>query len=88
MSIVIVSAELGVFVGSFLGLGLWTNLDTGGRIEAVTFESKTVALEFAETWDTQIPDLEFFYVRNGHWRTLIEDGLPIGDMAENERRAR
>ena len=84
MQFVIVSTELGVFVGYALGLAFWTNLETAGQIEAVTFENPIQAYQFSQTWDNQMDDLSFVPVPNGHWRTLAQRGLPTADMADNE----
>lgn len=40
----------GVYIGSFLGLEFWSNLETAGQDSAVTFTSEAEAMEHAETW--------------------------------------
>jgi hypothetical protein len=55
MAVVIYSKEDGVYLGSFLGLGFWTNLDTAGQSSAVTFPSEQAARDYMATWDTPPP---------------------------------
>jgi hypothetical protein len=55
MAVVIYSKEDGVYLGSFLGLGFWTNLDTAGQSSAVTFPSEQAARDYMATWDTPAP---------------------------------
>ena len=40
--------EWGIFIGTFLGMGLWSKLDCLGQAYAVTFSSATEALEWAQ----------------------------------------
>ena len=42
--------ENGVYIGDFLGLGFWSNLETAGQDSAVTFNSEAEAMGHAETW--------------------------------------
>lgn len=44
--------EMGIYLGSCMGLGFWTKLDPVGQNEAVTFESSEQALKHASTWDS------------------------------------
>lgn len=54
---VLVSPELGVYLGNALGLGFWSKLDAAGQLDAVAFANPEIAMEFAATWDTQVPNL-------------------------------
>lgn len=51
--VIILSRSLGVYLGQFLGLGLWSKGEScDGQIkEACTFPSADEALRFMETWD-------------------------------------
>lgn len=46
MSVVIVHPDLGVYLGSCLGLGFWSKMDPVGQPAAVTFPSAEVASSF------------------------------------------
>lgn len=47
---------MGVYIGSFLGLGFWSKMDAAGQPCAVTFESRKAFGEFSKEWETQPPD--------------------------------
>lgn len=55
--VVIVSEELGIYLGSFLGLGFWSKLDDAGQPSAVTFKSEIEAMQYAASWDNTPTDL-------------------------------
>lgn len=47
----LVSQSMGVYLGSCMGMGFWSKLDSVGQTEAVTFDSpKTIQQVMAE-WD-------------------------------------
>ncbi len=56
---VLYSSELGVYLGSCMGLGFWSNLDPAGQPSAVVFPNKEKAFEFANTWESPVEDLKF-----------------------------
>jgi ribA/ribD-fused uncharacterized protein len=43
--------EMGIYVGSFIGLGIWSKLDDGDQPCAVTFESDAEADAVMASWD-------------------------------------
>lgn len=47
---IIVHKEYGVFLGSMLGLGFWSKLDSAGQDEACTFSSPKEAFEYVSAW--------------------------------------
>ena len=52
---VIHSVEWGVYLGSAMGLGFWSKLDSVGQEEACTFKSKEEAQKHIDTWDSKPP---------------------------------
>lgn len=55
---VLVHDEMGIYIGSGLGMGFWSKLDPVGQPCAVTFPSPEAAMEFAATWDSQLQNLK------------------------------
>lgn len=53
---VIYSKDWGVYLGSAMGLGFWSNLDPVGQPEACVFENEAQAKKIMESWDTPPPD--------------------------------
>lgn len=58
----IVSQELGVYIGSCMGMGFWSRLDAVGQASAVSFESEEDGLQYASTWESPVEDLQFIPV--------------------------
>ncbi len=56
MRALIVSNELGIYLGSFMGLGFWSKLDKAGQDEAVTFPDEESAREYMATWENPVAD--------------------------------
>jgi hypothetical protein len=78
------SSEEGVYLGSFMGMGFWSKLDPVGQDHACTFESREKAIEYSETWDSQIAGLNTREVRCGdsHYANIeecVNAGLPRWD---------
>lgn len=66
-SIVISSADWGVYLGTAMGMGFWSNLDPVGQDVACTFESEEQAKEIIASWDSQPPaDTKFTLVEAKH----------------------
>ncbi len=63
---ILVHPEYGVYIGSFLGLGFWSKMDCGDQDAAVVFESKSDAIAYAKSWETQINGLFAVAVKNTH----------------------
>ena len=61
MAIVITHPEQGIFVGSFLGLGLWSMWDAGEQPAVATFESEQQARDFVRSWDNGNDDSVYGY---------------------------
>ena len=53
--LVIHHRERGIYLGSFLGLGIWSKLDPAGQDSAVTFESIYEAESHMASWDEGRP---------------------------------
>lgn len=52
----IVSNELGIYLGSFWGLGFWSKLDAAGQDEAVTFKDELDAADHMSEWENPVDD--------------------------------
>jgi hypothetical protein len=59
---IITHPTLGVFIGTFLGFGMWSKLDPVGQDSAATFTSAEEAQSYAETWSSPILGLEYLPV--------------------------
>lgn len=53
---VIVHPEMGIYLGSAIGLGFWSKLDPVGQTHAVTFENRVQADWAMSKWDHGRPD--------------------------------
>lgn len=57
MSVVIVHNEMGVYLGSCMGLGFWTLLDPAGQPSACVFSDASEARDHIRAWqDGSTPD--------------------------------
>lgn len=56
MRFVINHPEMGIYLGSCMGLGFWTKLDAAGQASAVTFQTEADAEMFMASWDGGRPD--------------------------------
>lgn len=45
--------ELGIYLGSCMGLGFWSKLDAAGQTEAVTFPSPEAGIAAIKSWQDQ-----------------------------------
>lgn len=74
--IIVVSKSMGVYLGSFLGLGFWSKIDAAGQPSAVTFENETALREFTKGWETPLPnDISFLEVNIDeppYWASMKE----------------
>ena len=62
---VIFHPEHGVFLGEFLGLGIWSELDSAGQNAATTFPNQEAAEAFLKTWPTQLEGIQTVPVTPG-----------------------
>lgn len=62
MRIVIVSKSLGVYLGSCMGMGFWSKLDSVGQPSAITFCDDGEASAHIATWDEAPCDYDFVSV--------------------------
>ena len=53
----------GVYLGSFLGFGIWSLLDSAGQEKAITFDSMEEAHEVVKSWDNPVKDYGVRMVR-------------------------
>ena len=53
---VITHPEMGIYLGSAMGLGFWSKLDPVGQPSAVTFASIDEAKEHMANWDGGTPE--------------------------------
>jgi hypothetical protein len=65
---IIYHEEMGVYLGNGLGFGFWSKLDHLGLPEATVFDSTEQAREFAATWESPVPNLQY---------------IPVATAAEN-----
>ena len=86
MSVVLYQEEMGVYLGSFLGLGFWSKWDAGGQNVACTFKSAAQAAEIMKTWDN-IPECVYaipVHVDNASYYATMDEcvkaGLPAWEV--------
>lgn len=48
---VITHAEMGIYLGNYMGLGFWTLMDSADQPMAVVFDNKKDAYEHIRSWD-------------------------------------
>lgn len=89
-AVVIVHLDMGVYLGSALGLGFWSALDSAGQCEAVTFENETAARDCVSTWvENGDPDAYGYTSVSADASATITDlckaglGHVLGDMLLN-----
>ncbi len=76
--IILFSKDQGVYLGSFIGLGFWSNLDSVGQVSAVTFKNESEAKRFVESWECEPPaDLQYLSVK-----TVSEHSATIKECVE------
>lgn len=56
MAYVIQDPELGIYIGSCMGLGFWTKVDPIGQPSVVTFGSIQDAEDYMQTWECGRPE--------------------------------
>jgi hypothetical protein len=90
MRVVLTHPEMGVYLGSFLGMGFWTLLDTAGQTQAVTFIDTADLIDYITTWveNSDPSAYEFVPVDCGEAASiadLVKAGLGdrLGDMLNN-----
>jgi len=84
-NVVIYSERYGIYLGSVLGLGFWSKLDSAGQTSACTFESEQSACEFISSSNPgSFPaDLQFIKIipdqKDGTYASIeacVRAGLP------------
>jgi hypothetical protein len=53
---VVVHPEMGIYLGSAMGLGFWSKMDPVGQVEAITFPDRETAERVMRSWDSGRPD--------------------------------
>ena len=93
MSVVITHPEMGVYLGSWIGLGFWSLLDPVGQQEAVTFPDETDASAHIASWDNENDPTAYSFVvvdadRSASIAVLKASGLThlLGAMEEDALR--
>lgn len=56
MAFVIVHPEMGVYLGSWIGMGFWSKLDPVGQPSAITFDTPDEAEAHMATWGSGRPE--------------------------------
>lgn len=70
--------EMGIYLGSCMGLGFWTKLDPAGQDAAWTFENIQHAREAIASWDTPVENPMFTHIEvDGEFAT-IEQCVAVG----------
>jgi len=59
MSVVIHTQKEGIYLGSCMGLGFWSKLDSCGQLGVVTFHNEFAAKEYVKSWDNIPEGIEF-----------------------------
>ena len=87
MSVVLYQEEMGVYLGSFLGMGIWSKLDPAGQDHAAVFKDSLQATEIIKVWDSipegiravpvDVPDDEHY----ASMATCVASGLPAWDTS-------
>jgi len=54
---VLYNEEMGIYLGSCIGFGIWSKLDPAGQDAACTFESEAQAMKYAASWDSLVDGL-------------------------------
>lgn len=49
-AVVITHAEMGIFIGSAMGMGFWSNLDSADQTRVCTFVSEEDARDYVSSW--------------------------------------
>lgn len=80
MRVVIVHAEMGIYLGNFLGLGLFSLLDSGDQPAAVTFPDEQTAREYIKRWESSNNPDQYRYVpvnanEYAYYDSLAQAGL-------------
>jgi hypothetical protein len=91
--IVLTHPELGIYLGSCMGLGFWTLLDSADQPSAVTFANEDEARAHVAAWDENNNPATYGYVAvatDDRWASVATlkaaklDAL-LGDLEFNER---
>lgn len=56
MAFVIADPEMGIYLGSWIGMGFWSKLDPVGQPSAITFDTPDEAEAYMATWDGGRPE--------------------------------
>ena len=94
MRVVIYHEEMGIYLGSALGMGWWSKLDPVGQPSAPTFSSEMAAKVYMHGWDdhSMIKDCSFIEVETNkegyaEMEACVAVGLPAWDSSLPEERS-
>jgi len=59
--VVITHPEMGIYVGSAIGFGFWSKLDSVGQDSVVTFENEDDARDYVRSWAENNDDSAYGY---------------------------
>lgn len=74
---ILVSEELGVFIGTSMGLAFWSKLDPAGQEYAPVFPDSKTAWDFVHSWDNiGVDDLRLVSIQTAepHYASALECG--------------
>ena len=82
--VVITHPEMGIYLGTFLGLGTWSLLDPAGQDAAVSFAGENVAADVIRTWERNGDPAAYTFVPvagDGPWVDIPElQAAGLGDL--------
>lgn len=82
--VVIVHPEWGIYLGSFIGLGFFSNIDCVDQTQAATFLSEADARSYIATWDENGDPDKFTYspVQTAHAQYATIEELDAAGLSQ------
>lgn len=70
----LINSDMGIYIGSCLGLGFWSKLDPIGQPCAGVFESWLEANTYIQSWDSPINEwsLKEIYTKDPNYASIEE----------------
>lgn len=79
MRYIITHPVRGTYIGSDMGVGIWSATDTSGKTQAITFEDRDQAVDFVRSWSVSgNPDLYGFVPVEADENDMIDIAALIG----------
>lgn len=61
--VIISHKEMGIYLGSCMGMGFWSKLDSAGQDKAVTFDNIAQAKEVIQSWNEPHNTKDYYFTR-------------------------